>query len=216
MPNFEEISQRIMADKRFASKLLVGGLISFVPILNIVILGYLQEYTLQIRKSGNLVLPSLERWWLRLGKLFVEGLLLFVLLMAFSLVAGAIGWSLYNLASFILFGLLSSFLQGWLDAFFRLLPVGLPLLLAPPCSAAALYLYQSRNNIQDLLRLDAILRMLLAGWKSIIFPSLFFVGLMIVGAPLYGFAFFLGFSILLAYFTILFGLLEKQRDASAD
>ena len=133
MPSFEEISQRIMADKRFASKLLVGGLISFVPILNIVILGYLQEYTRQIRKSGNLILPSLERWWMRLGKLFVEGLLLFVLLTVFSLVAGAIGWSLYYLASFILFGLLSSFLQGWLDAFFRLLPVGLPLLLAPFC-----------------------------------------------------------------------------------
>ena len=102
---------------------------------------------------------------MRLGKLFVEGLLLFVLLTVFSLAAGAIGWSLYNLASFIIERLLSSFMQGWLDTFFRLLPVGLPLLLAPPCSAAALYLYQSRNNPQDLLRLDAILRMLLAGWK---------------------------------------------------
>lgn len=211
MPSFEEISHRIIADKRFANKLLVGGLICFVPVLNIVILGYLQDYARQIRQSGNVQLPSLERWWMRTGYYFMEGLALFVLLAIFSLAAGVIGWFISSTLGLLFTGLLSPIINSFLIEIFRLLPIGLPLLLAPPCSAAALYLYQGRNNIQDMLRLDAVLRMLCASWKSLLFPCLSLVGIMIVGAPLYGFAFFLGFSLVLAYFTILFGVLEKER-----
>ncbi|MCH8828532.1 MAG: hypothetical protein IID45_03040, partial [Planctomycetes bacterium] len=79
---------RIITDKRFANKLLIGGLISFVPILNIVILGYFQGYARQIRDSGNLSLPSLDKWWIRLGTLFLDGLLLLALLAAYSLAGG--------------------------------------------------------------------------------------------------------------------------------
>ncbi len=210
MPSFEEISHRIFADKRFATKLLIGGLISFVPILNIVILGYFQGYARQIRESGDLNLPSLDRWWTRVGVLFIEGLLLLGLLVAYSLVAGIIGWGLFGILKLFFLSLFSPFINCYLFELFRLLPVGLPLLLAPPCAVASLYLYQSRNNLNDLLRLDAIVKMLGVGWKRLLFPCLSFVGLMVVGAPLYGFAFFLGFSCLLAYLTILFGALENE------
>ena len=215
MPSFEEISHRIITDKRFANKLLIGGLISFVPILNIVILGYFQGYARQIRDSGNLSLPSLDKWWIRLGTLFLDGLLLLALLAAYSLAGGIFGWGLYQLLKLFFLSLFSPIINSYAFELFRLLPVGLPLLLAPPCSVASLYLYQARNNYQDILRLDAVMRMLCAGWKSLLFPCFFFVGLMVVGAPLYGFAFFLGFSCILAYLTILFGVLENERKASS-
>ena len=52
--------------------------------------------------------------------------------------------------------------------------------------------------------------MMKAGLPHLILPALAFTGLLFVGAPLFGFAFFLGFIVIIAYYTSVFIHLEKE------
>jgi hypothetical protein len=47
--------------------------------------------------------------------------------------------------------------------------------------------------------------------NKLILPTLAFWGLMLLGAPFYGFAFFLGFLIFLIYIQIQLMLVEKRK-----
>ncbi|MFP6900469.1 MAG: hypothetical protein VCA36_05975, partial [Opitutales bacterium] len=59
-----------------------------------------------------------------------------------------------------------------------------------------------------------LLRLAIAGAKPLIVPSLAFWGLMALAWPVYGFAFFVGFWVLIAYSTALFLSLKSERLSS--
>ncbi|MFW5883665.1 MAG: DUF4013 domain-containing protein, partial [Verrucomicrobiota bacterium] len=79
MPTFEEVCERLFEDRRWPQKLAVGGVISFVPILNLVALGYLLRFQVQARRSGNFHMPDWANW----GTLFVDGLKVLAIQAAF-------------------------------------------------------------------------------------------------------------------------------------
>ena len=90
-------------------------------------------------------------------------------------------------------------------------PLGLAIFLSLPLTVGALYQYQCRRKFEDLARLDVLFGMMKAGFQQTILPALAFTGLLWVGsAPLFGFAFFLGSIVLIAYYTSVFLHLEKE------
>lgn len=205
MPTFEEICQKVFADKQLGSKLLIGGLISFVPLVNLIVLGYFCRYAGNVHREKDLNLPGWKSLGKRLARYLVDGLVLFILLLIFSCIAGAIGALIVWIARLIF-----AFF-AFQSVFF--LPVALAWCLAPPFSLAALYLYQRRGKLEDMLRLDILVSLILASWRHLVLPGLAFTGLMLVGAPLYGFAFFLGFGMLTAYSTVVFLIIEERGEA---
>jgi hypothetical protein len=68
-------------DQDWPKKILIGGLISLVPILNFAALGYLVQVIRNVRDGQALPLPE----WDQLGEHFRSGLYLFLILLIYSL-----------------------------------------------------------------------------------------------------------------------------------
>ena len=215
MRDIEQVCRKIFSDPQFVAKFLVGGLLSFIPIVIILVpgylyllvlvnilvlgypyllvLGYLYRYGQQVRDRDDLVLPEWGDW----KRLIIDGLRFLVILALFFALPVALGWLLSKMLVLFL-GVLAYF------------PLGLALFVSPPLTVGALYQYQSRRKFEDLARLDVLFGMMKAGLSHMIIPALAYAGLLLVGAPIFGFAFFLGFIVIIAYYTSVFLHLEKE------
>ncbi|MEM7789981.1 MAG: DUF4013 domain-containing protein [Verrucomicrobiota bacterium] len=182
-PIFEEVYHRLLKQPGFALKLLIGGLFSFVPIVNFFAFGYLYRFSLNTRRSGQLNLPLWDDW----KGLFMDGLRF------------AIVWLAYWLFP-ILLAIFCSALLGaiGLGAMSYLL-ISATFLLSPILFSAALYRLQMRSDFKDLLDISVIIRMTYAEMNHFAIPAFVFLGVFALALPLYGFAFFFGFLMLIAY-----------------
>lgn len=204
MPALEKICQRMIGGTGFWNKILIGGFISFVPILNLLALGYLYRYSFRLRRTGDLALPE----WTNEGALYMtDGLRLFFILVPFCFLPLFLAAGLSCLLKIIFVGL-------WLHplaytiAFF---PFGMALAVTPALSMSALYQYQTEEDWESLLEWRPILNRLNAALPYLVIPSLAFAGAMTIGLGFFGFAFFLGFAVLAAYYNVVFTFVEKQR-----
>jgi hypothetical protein len=68
-------------DKDWLKKILIGGLISLIPIVNFAALGYLVQIIRNVRDGQALPLPE----WDQFGEYFVSGLWLFVIFLIYSI-----------------------------------------------------------------------------------------------------------------------------------
>lgn len=68
-------------DKDWLKKILIGGLISLIPIVNFAALGYLVQIIRNVRDGQALPLPE----WDQFGEYFVSGLWLFVVFLIYSI-----------------------------------------------------------------------------------------------------------------------------------
>ncbi|HQU09567.1 MAG TPA: hypothetical protein PLV25_06370, partial [Opitutales bacterium] len=63
MPSLETLAQRILQSPQAISKLLIGGLLSFVPVLNLIALGYIGRVLVGALESRSTPeLPVWDRW----------------------------------------------------------------------------------------------------------------------------------------------------------
>ncbi|MBC8189499.1 MAG: DUF4013 domain-containing protein, partial [Puniceicoccaceae bacterium] len=69
-PIFEEVFNRLIKLNGFWVQWLIGGLLSFVPIVNVFAFGYLYRMSRAVRTSGHPVLPP----WVDWSGLFMDGL----------------------------------------------------------------------------------------------------------------------------------------------
>lgn len=200
-PIFEEVFKRLMQLPGFWVKLLIGGLLSFVPIINLFAFGYLYRMSRAVRQSGQATLPdwpALSDW----PALFIDGLRFAVVWLSYwllpVLLAGGVSWFLDWLSLDVLAYLfcLTAIL------FFNLL------------FSAALYRYHMRKDFKDLLNLGLILRMTCKELPRQIIPSVLFLGLFAWLLPLYGIAFFGGFGLLLTYTGLRYRSIEQSKTVS--
>jgi hypothetical protein len=68
-------------DKDWLKKILIGGLISLIPIVNFAALGYMVQVIRNVRDGQALPLPE----WDQFGEYFVSGLWLFVIFLIYSI-----------------------------------------------------------------------------------------------------------------------------------
>ena len=104
MPSLEAVCARLFGRPGWIPKVLLGGGLSFVPVLNLFALGYLMVYGRRLRRSQQLDLPEWsEMDW---PSLFIDGLRMLSLLFCFGGVPLLVGWVVSLLLFFITFGIL--------------------------------------------------------------------------------------------------------------
>jgi len=168
-------------------KVLIGGLLSFLPIINLFAWGYLYRYAAQLRTQDNGTLPE----WKDAAGLFIDGLKFFVIGLLWWTLPVFLVWLGALLLSFITLGLLSPF---------AFLFVTLAMLLFTPLTVSALILFQRKGGQWAcLLDWRAVVRPVQRTAADLLLPVLAFAGLLAVGSPLYGFAIFIGTAILLVF-----------------
>ena len=198
MPIFEEVFNRLIKLPGFGLKFSIGGLLSFVPIVNILAFGYLYRLSRGVRNSGQPVLPAWHDW----SGLFLDGL-------RFTVV-----WLLYWLLPISLASLIAMLMPiiylGALSSIFFLTSVLLSTLLF--CSA--LYRYNMQKNFKDLLDLSLIIRMTVMGVPNLILPGFVFLGFLVLLQPFYGFAIFGGFLLLITFTSLRYRSIEVNPSVS--
>lgn len=198
-PIFEEVFTQLIKLPGFWLKVLIGGLLSFIPIVNIFAFGYLYRMSLSVRQSGQPVLPE----WKDCPGLFTDGV-------KFSVV-----WLVYWLLPIllvILFGWLMTFVG--LDALTNLV-MWVVFLFSTVLFSSALYRYNRRKNFKDLFDMLLILRMTWKELPRMIVPALVFLGIFVLSLPFYGFALFAGFLLLLTYTNIRYRSIEQTKVAQS-
>lgn len=194
-PIFEEVFSRILGLPGFWLKVLVGGLLSFVPVVNFFAFGYLLRLSQNVRRSGRLALPEWDNW----SGLFIDGLKFTVVWVAYWLLPILLAWAMSLVIGMIGLGALSYLL------------LSLVCLLSPIPFGAALYRYSRRADFKDLLDVPLIIRMSYGALPRLIIPALALAGIFAVAAPLYGVAFFFGFTVLIAHTSLWFRAIEQRR-----
>ena len=191
MPNFEEVCRKIFSDSRWIKKVLIGSLLCFIPIVNLFAFGYLYRFAEQLRRKGSFDLPE----WVEWRRLFREGLRFLFVWVLYFLVPLLLGWFVSEGLDFFTSGALGRLIY---------LPFSMVMLLVPALTVAALFVYQTKDRFQDILQFKIILRMIQLTARRLIVPSFVLIGIMWVFWPLCGFTFFIGFILVIPYYTLLF------------
>jgi hypothetical protein len=197
-PIFEEVFMRLVRQPGFGLKVLIGGLLSFVPVVNIFAFGYLYRFSKLTRKTGQVNLPDWSDW----KGLFFDGLRFAVVWVTY--------WLLPILLALLVSGLLGSFGVGAIS--YLLLSV--VFLLSPVLFSSALYRLQMRSDFKDLLDVSLIVRMTYMELPRFIIPAFVFLGIFALAMPIYGFAVFAGFLMLIAYTGICYRAIEQNQSVA--
>ena len=189
MPSLEAVCARLFGRPGWIPKVLLGGGLSFVPVLNLFALGYLMVYGRRLRRSQQLDLPEWsEMDW---PSLFIDGMRMLSLLFCFVGVPLLVGWVVSLLLFFITFGILG------VVAYF---PIALCGFLAPVLFLCSLGAYLRAENFRDAFHLRFILEDALRTWKVLALPVVCFWGIFLLALPLYGLSFFVGTWVLIAFY----------------
>lgn len=197
MQTLEEIWSSFFEDKDWINKIIIGGLLCFIPILNIFAFGLLYRFAKQIKRTKRYNLPEWDKW----PQLFIEGLYFLLLGFIFMLFPLLIGLSLSKF-------LLS--LTGGFLGFLAYTPFSIATILSPALMVSALFHFQPSKDWQHMLDFVSLFKGLKRLWPRLVVPSFFSLGIVLVGSPLYGFAFFLAFSFMIYYYGFLIRSAKNQ------
>jgi hypothetical protein len=194
-PIFEEVFAQLIRQPKLGLKLLIGGGLSFIPIVNLFAFGYLYRFAAQLRRTGQLSLPEWTDW----AGLFSDGLKFAVVWLAY--------WVLPLGVAALLSGVFCAIGLGALAYVF----MAAVFLAASVLFCAALYRLQMRSDYKDLLDVVLIARMSYMKCAEFILPALVFAGICACALPLYGFAFFVGFLLLVTQTSLCYRSLEAGK-----
>ena len=189
MPTLDKTIDNVLEENNHLQKLLIGGILMFIPIVNIFALGYIfRAGTNMLRNSGKFSLPEWNNW----PALFIDGLKLVVISILYAGVPMALAWVISIFLNTITMKMLGPI------PFF---PISIAFLIVPALKYAALYHFQKTGSWESLLDLKEIANLITTPYKRhLAIPSIALVGLFFIGAPLFGLAFFLGMLLILPYY----------------
>ena len=177
-----------MASPSAWSRVLIGALITFIPLLNILTLGYIYELLDVRRRETRLELPA----WERIDVIALQAIRCVLLWLVFFaapiLVSSGIGWVFMTL------------LPGFLGPMAWVI-VAIGYIKAPVLFTAAVYLFQNSGDWKSLQRLPVLMLSLKSRILELIVPVAAFWGPLVLLPPLYGFTLFFGGIILMLYIT---------------
>jgi hypothetical protein len=188
MPSLEAVCGRLFGNSGWIPKVLWGGALSFIPIINLFSLGYLLEYTIRLRESRQWELPEWRD--MEISSLLCGGLRMLALLLAYGGIPLLSGWLASELVDFLSFGLL-----GIVSYF----PLALAAFLCPFLILASVHNYLQSRLFADCWEIRAVFTSARAMWPGLILPVIAFWGVFLLALPLYGLSFFVGAWVLLAY-----------------
>jgi len=142
----------VFADKEWVSKLLLGILISLVPIFNFVLAGYSLEVMRRVSKGKE----GLPKWSENLATMFIEGFMVLILQLSYYL--PAIILVVAGLMFFGVFGAMFAFGSGVVVAVVLFAVAGLVGLAAILMIPTATFHYAKSRKLADAYKLRVILR----------------------------------------------------------
>ena len=192
MPSLEAVCERLFGHPGWVSKVLWGGAMSFIPVLNLFSLGYLLEYTIRLRQDKEWHLPE----WKEMEPipLFTSGLQVFLLILTYAGCPILVGWLASLLLDFLTFGFL-----GIVCHF----PLAAGAFVAPFLVLASIHAFVRDGLYSDAWKVRLIVQVAKVMAPDLILPIIAFWGILLLALPLYGFSFFLGTWVLLAYSSAL-------------
>lgn len=171
----------------------------FIPIVNIFALGFLFRFGNNLIERESTELPDWSEW----PELFMNGLKLLAVFALYGIVPCLIGW---GISSFL------STLSLHMLGVFPYFPLAIAILIAMPLKFAALYHFQKQGTWDSLMDIKAIFNYVMSPEKRLILvPTLTLIGLLAIGIPVFGLAFFLGFLIVMPYYYSLFSSINTTH-----
>jgi len=199
MPSFEALCGRLFVQAGWMPKMLWGGALTFIPVVNFLPFGYLMEYALRLSRSGDGEMPAWQDF--SLLELFSSGCKLALLLLGYLILPVFLGWGVSEVLDLLTFGFLG------VAAY---LPMGIGAFAGMFFFLSAVRNYARDGLFSDAWRIREVATLAGQASRGLIFPILAFWGLCLLAFPLYGFAFFIGALSLLAYSSALFREIEKD------
>lgn len=201
MPTLELVCKRLFSSPVWIVRIIVGGLLLFVPVVDFFAFGYLYAMVEQARRGEALTFPEWGEW----RRLFRDGIATFVIFAILGALPILAGWllSLPLRLSPIDYGVL------------RYLPMAPMVMLAGPLSAAGVYQFQKRGEYRDAFRLPVLISMLRASKGYFWVPTLALIGFLVVGSPLGPFTVFTGLAVSWVFYAAYFRHVEETRKAAS-
>lgn len=141
--NIENAFKFVFRDKNWVVKLLIGGVISIIPVVNFIVFGYVLKVLKDAKEAKAAALPEWSAW----SDLFKDGFIVFIISLVYGLIIFAI-WMLTTIISLIpIVGCLSLI-------FFPLLFVAL--ILLTPAITIGLCKYLDKGVFQDAFKFKEI------------------------------------------------------------
>jgi len=196
-PSFEEVVRHLVRQTDFIRKSVIGGLLAFVPIINLFVFGYLYRFASRLVREGSLQLPEWEDW----GGLFRDGLRFLAPWSLYWLLPVLIGWGLATWFSELGFGFISFIVFSLLFA------------LSPLLFVAALFRCLRPGGLRNLAEIVLIIRIATSLLPRSYFAVFCVAGFTSVFLPLYGFAFFASFLAFISFGILLLRGFEQQVKA---
>ncbi len=197
MENREKITWGIWRQEGFGRALLIGGLLSYIPVINLLVWGYFADWVGRLQRREG---PELPEWrdGRRILRELVRILPLFVL-WVFGPVL--LGW----LATVLLVSLFDFLHLGFFSYSLAIAPLMVAAALIPPAFLVALLRMNRSGQLRDGLLPVEVVREVLGKAGEVLFPLIQFYGILILGWPLFGFAFFLAALPLFAQLVLIYG-----------
>lgn len=185
MPSLEQYCYRFFRQRQLGITLLIGGILAFIPIANILALGYIWRHVRRIHQ-GSTELPEWNDW----KNLFLDGLRMLLVGLLYMGVPLLLGILLCRLFVLITLGML-----GWLPWFF----ISASLLIGTFLLASAVQWAVSSSEWKPIFEFRLIANKALQSFPVLIVPVFAFWGILSLGAPLYGFTTFFALLVFLPY-----------------
>ena len=185
-PILEEVIKQQIQLPKFWFSLLLGSLLSFVPLVNIFAFGYLYQVFRGVQRLGEPALPPWRNW----QELFIDGLRFSVVWMCFWVAPIILATGLSSILSYLGLGVFSGII---------LFSV---LLVSNIIFISALSRYHLRENFKDLLSIRLILNNTWIFFPKLIVSSIIVLGIFLILLPFYGVGLFGGFLLLMTYSSL--------------
>lgn len=206
MMTIEQLFVKTMTGRAALTKIIICGILTFVPIIFFLPFGYLFRFIKQC-SVGNFVLPDWDDWSNILA-LFKDGVIFFVLLAVFYLIPIVLSFLVAELFFIIMSAM---YLQH--AAYLAYSLVGITLLLAPILLSYCIVIFlKNKQQYQCLLKIGTYRGLIDKNLFGMIVPSLSFNGLLILGLPFYGISFFLGLTILIPYYQLMLSQISPESE----
>ena len=192
MPSLEAVCGKLFSHSGWVSKVAWGGAFSFIPILNLFSLGYLLEYTIRLKQEKQWNLPEWRE--MEPASLFSGGFQMSLLLLAYSGSPILLGWVLSIVLDFLTFGFLG---------IVSFSPLAVGAFVAPFLFLGSVHVFIRDGLFSDAWKILIVFKISQTMAPKLILPVIAFWGILLLALPLYGFSFFIGTWILLAYSSAL-------------
>jgi hypothetical protein len=208
MENMQKLTWEIWRKPDIGKTLLIGGLLAYVPVLNLLLMGYYGRWVRQLVLNKGMDLPEWKD-----GRLLLKELI--------RVLVPIIVWGFCPMVlAFLLFWAIAGFLNflhlGFFAMTIALLPVTLVCLLCPPAITVALIRLYKTGQVQQCLDIAGILQTVFRNLQKALFPVFQYYGILALGWPLIGFASFLATLPLLAQLILVYRDTDEDLKSMAN